>query len=338
MFPNCCQIDIDAENDTYKIKSGNAKNIVISTNSSMISTRLQDSEEKPRPTFENIKFFVYHKSKKTPLSEYQCVERITAVSPVSMILFSGESNLGRLAFSMDRNVNEFQKLITTSSWLNFVSNNDDTELLYDLRCKFYNVFFDVIQSCHNNDKWERSLHNKVSYNHQDVINTVEKVLAIEDRAYNFSSPVNIGDRPRAFSHKFALAATTSYTECEKKFIEVDKIKNEVFKCFGGSVPLSWNTNRNRTFYIYRIDQKSNSMSHIQSFNYGHSLNFNNQMTNLIGQFFFRDMNQFAFLFFYALQEKEFTGICEMFIEEQESKKLIFFEELMQISFAAEDFE
>ncbi|KAL5286493.1 YTHDC2.2 family protein [Megaselia abdita] len=335
MYPNCCQIDIEAANITYKIKSGNDKNIVISTNSSLITNYPQAPEDQPRPALENIKFFVYHKSKKTSLADYQCVDRITAVTPVSMILFSGESNLGRFAFSMQRTLNNFPNFITTTSWLNFVADNGDTELLYDLRCKFYNVFFDIIQTCHNNDKWERSSKNSNNnHHHHDVISTVEKVLAIEEHAYNFATPSNIGDRPRAFSHKFALAATTAFTESERKFIDVDKI----LSYFGYSKSVVSKEDRKRTFYVYRVEQKSNCLSHIQSFNHGHSLNFTSQMANFIVQFLFKDLNQFAFLLFYAAKEKQFVKVCEMFSEKQDSKSVIYFEELMKISFKADDFE
>lgn len=335
MFPNCCQIDIEPENISYKIKSGNSKNIVLSTNSSLISDNPPAPDEQQRPALENIKFFVYHKSKKTPLTDYQCVERITAMTPVSMILFSGESNLGRFAFSMPRTVVNATRLITTTSWLNFVANNEDTELLYDLRCKFYNVFFDIIQSCHNNDKWERSVkNNNHNHQHQDVMNTIEKVMAIEERAYNFGSPLNIGERPRAFSHKFALAATTAYTESEKKFVDLDK----VFNYFGYSKTLLSQEIRSRTFYVYAIDKISTYMSHIQSFSFGSVPNFNSQMATFIGQFLLRDLNQYAFLFFYAAQEREFVKVCEIFSEKHEAKNLIYFEELMQISFKAEIFE
>lgn len=332
MFPNCCQIDIDVKNKTYKIKSGDIKNIVISTNSSLITNYHEEPGENQSPDLENVKFFVYQKSKKTPLTDYQCVERLTAVTPVSMILFSGESNLGRFAFSLESAACS-PRLITTTNWLSFGSSQEDTELLYDLRCKFYNVFFDIIQSCHNNDKWERSK-NTSNHQHHDVMSTIEKVLALEERACNFAFPLNIGDRPRAFSHKFALAATTSFTESEKKFIDVDK----VFNYFGHVKRLVSKDNRCRMFYVYRIDQKSSCMSHIQSFNYGYASNFSSQMAAFIAQFFFEDMKQCAFLFFYAAQEKEFIKVCEIFSEKQESRNLIYFEELMQISLKAEIFE
>lgn len=337
MHPNCCQIDIDPEKNTYKIKSGNNKNIVISTNSSLITPYhpQEPCETPPPPALYNIKYFVYHKSKKTSLADYQCIERITAVTPVSMILFSGESLLGRVAFSMPRNTVDDPNLITTTSWLNFLASNEDTKMLYSLRCKFYNVFFDIIQTCHNNEKWEKSSkHTNHHYHQHDVISAVEKVLSAEDSAANFASPNNIGDRPRAFSHKFALAATTAYTESEKKFIDFDKLLN----MFGCSKVIYANERRIRTFYVYRIDKKSNCTSHIQTFNYGHSLHFNSQMGTFIGQFLVKDMNQYAILFFYAAQEEEFVKVCEIYAEKNDRQTLIYFEELMKISFSANHFE
>lgn len=335
MYPNCCRIDIETENITYKIKSGNSKNIVISTNSSLITNYPEESEDLQRPALENIKFFVYHKSKKTSLTDYQCVDRLTAVTPVSMILFSGESNLGRIGFSKHRAINNFPNLITTSSWLNFAANNADTELLYDLRCKFYNVFFDIIQTCHNNDKWERSSKSNSNYHHHEIMATVEKVLAIEEHAFDFPSPLNIGNRPRAFSHKFALAATTSFTESEEKFIDVEKCMNLVG---GFSKPAFSTEGRLRKFYVYRVDQQSDCNSHIQSFSYGHEQNYSAQMIAFIVQFLFRDLNQYAFLFVYAGKEEKFVKACEIFTEQQDSRNLIYFKEIMKLNVPAEDFE
>lgn len=331
MFPNCCQIDIEDDNFTYKIKSGNNKNIVLSTNSSLVKNTNNTSSLK------KLMFFVFQNSKTSSLSYYQSVERISAVTPISMVLFSGEANLGRFAFSIPEQKHQNSNLITTTNWLNFAASSKDTELLYDLRCKFFNVFFDVIQTCHNAEKWEKysKYHNNNNIlNHHEVIKTIEKVLTIEECDSNLMAPSNIGDRPRAFSHKFALAATTSFTESEKKYIDADKM----LAYFQFLKPPYYQKGRNRKFYIYKIEQKSALKAHTQIFSYGHELDLNSQMANFIVDFIFKDLNQIAYVFFYAKQEKEILNVSEIFSDNIDQKTKILFEEVLRLNIKADGFQ